>query len=365
MTLIVNDLHLGVQRKGGTTPASQEALRNYLFKAFEELLMGSQERHLLILGDLFDQFEVAPRDWIACYLILSNWCTQGRGLTLVAGNHDHSPKAQRVSSFEMLCKVLVEQFGPDRVQVVGIDQWSYVEKTTIALAHCSNQDIFNAKLSEVHGLMSPLDKVLLHANYNNQFAVESDHSLNVSEDQARSFNTFGATLYFAHEHQARTLRDGGVVVFGNQWPTSVADCLNNDAKYAHIFTDDGIVPVLTWRADDEICEGSMAAGHCGFGQVKWTDLGDFDANGAQFIRIVGEATAAQAGEVINAISKFRTRSSAFVITNAVRIDGVMQTEDLPATFEAAKRFDVMEFIRRHVTAEEFVVVEGLLQREEQ
>ena len=33
--LILNDLHIGFRRVGGTTPASQEALRTYLFDNLE------------------------------------------------------------------------------------------------------------------------------------------------------------------------------------------------------------------------------------------------------------------------------------------------------------------------------------------
>jgi hypothetical protein len=274
----------------------------------------------------------------------------------VAGNHDHSPKALRVSSFEMLCRVLKEQFFEHgRVQVIGIDQWDGVSGThTYALAHCSNQDIFNAKLAEMLAVVKPGYRVLLHANYNNNFAAVSDHSLNVSEDQAKAFAEKGASLYFAHEHQARTSLGDSVVVFGNQWPSSVSDCLNNDFKYAHVFNG-GVKKIETWSR-----EGN--AEKIGYSEIDWRELALAPENvdiGGGFIKIVGTASSNEAGDCISAIAKFRSKSSAFVITNGVKIEGVMENSDLPEAFEATKAFDVMAFIYSNLDEAQSVAVKKL------
>lgn len=351
-----------MNRQGGTTPVSREALRNYLFGSFRNAVMTTTETRICILGDLFDEFEVESRDWIECYMILSTWLSlplgpEQRRLVLVAGNHDHSPKALRVSSFEMLCQVLKEQFGPEIVTVIGIDGMAAIDgDVTYALAHCSNQDIFNAKLVELLGLVRTGDRVLLHANYDNNFAAVSDHSLNVSAEQARAFATKGATLYFAHEHQARIALDGSVVVFGNQWPSSVSDCLNNDFKCAHILAA-GVtaIRVETWSR-------SGNAEQIGYCEIDWRELGSTPENvqiGGGFIKIVGKASANEAGECISAIAKFRAKSGAFVITNGVKIEGVMDNADLPEAFEATKAFDVLEFINSNLDEAQRVAVAKL------
>lgn len=353
--LVLNDIHLGVQRSGGTTPSSREALRAYLFVTFEGILNDTTEDHVCILGDLFDSFEVEARDWLQCYVVLQYWLARPNGgnrrlLTLVAGNHDHSPKALRVSSFEMLCAVLVEQFGP-QVKVLGIDQLDIIDTEVYALAHCSNQDIFNEKLGNVLRLVGPGSRVLLHTNYDNHFAAASDHSLNVSEAQAQEFASKGATLYFAHEHQARTALGGSVVVFGNQWPSSVSDCLNNDSKFAHVFNG-GVTKVQTWDYAEEVD---------GFRQLKWDELDGADLSARGFIRVSGEAAANQAGDCISAIAKFRAKSNALVITNAVKIEGIVDNEALPEAFEAAKAFDVLAFINGNLDTEQQAAVSKLLE----
>lgn len=322
------------------------------------------EKHVCILGDLFDQFEVDGRDWVETYMILQAWLTlpsgRHRKLTLVAGNHDHSPKGTKVSSFEMLCRVLKEQFG-DAVQVIGIDQFDVVEEGVFALAHCSNQETFDEKLKMLlDTFMTAGTRVLLHANYANNFTANSDHSLNVTVAQARAFAEKGATLYFAHEHQARTELGGSVVVFGNQFSTSIADCLNNDYKYAHVMNG-GLTKIMTWARGDDLCEGSVAAGFLGYGEVDWRNLTECDPDGAAFIKVIGRASANEAGDCLSAISKFRTKSKAFVVTNGVKIEGVMDNDALPESFEATKKFDVLEFMDTQLDVDQRVAVKRLLE----
>lgn len=349
--LVLNDLHIGFRRTGGTTPASQEAMRTYLDHGIRDTLQDSDQDHLLIMGDLFDDYEVSSRDLLDAYTVLAEWLSDpSKTLTLVAGNHDWSNKGNRVSSFELLGEVLKSAYR-GRVVVLGIDECSYdTERSHWYLSHCSNQDIFNAKLDEILAEVTTGDRVFLHANFDNNFAAQSDHSLNVTREQAKEFISKGATLVFAHEHQARTAMSGEVVVMGNQWPTSISDCLENDEKFAHVFLG-SVKKIETWKRDAE----------AGFEVVPWELLADYPVDGgAGFIRVVGTATSNQASDVVNAIAKFRQKSIAFVITNAVKVDGITEAEDLPESFEAAKRFDVMDYIRGHLDADESAVVEELM-----
>ena len=66
--IIISDTHLSVNRVSGTTPQSREDLRNYVFAEFDKLLdITDNNDDLVILGDLFDGFEVDPRDWLEGY----------------------------------------------------------------------------------------------------------------------------------------------------------------------------------------------------------------------------------------------------------------------------------------------------------
>lgn len=347
-TLIVNDVHLGVQRTAGTTPKTSALIRNYLQESLYDLLMSHIHVNALVVnGDLFDGYDVAMTEILTAYHTLCAFLeSSGAQLRLIPGNHDLSKSSERISAFEFLAKVLVAQY-PGRVfydnepgHIIGAGYYS--------VPHLANQDLFNAALGKL------LDEenlvVFLHANFDNNFAVESDHSLNVSRDQAKALVARGHTLYFGHEHQAREELDGNVFVAGNQWPSSVADCLNNQKKFAYIIEDGEITPVETWDSRTD------------FAQVDWQDLSGH-VEGPRFIRVTGTATSEQAAEVVEAISKFRQKSNAFVITNATKVEGAAEMEDLPTSIELAKEFDVLEFLFQNLEEEQVTVVKALLEKQ--
>ena len=56
-----------------------------------------------------------------------------------------------------------------------------------------------------------------------------------------------------------------------------------------------------------------------------------------------------------------SKASAFVITNGVKIEGVIDNADLPEAFEAAKAFDVMEFIHSNLDEPQRVAVRKLME----
>jgi calcineurin-like phosphoesterase family protein len=350
---LLNDLHLGVVRAAGTTPTSREALRSYIFNYFRNLLNECGGDDLCILGDLFDSFEVAPRDWLETFNALCEWCEANfdHNLILVAGNHDVSMKGNKVSSFETLASVLSKMFT--NVVMVGIDE-VYNFGNLYMVAHHRNQDTFDLALKAALDEVGPNCYVLLHANYHNKFSEAADHSLNVSEDVAKEFCNKGVTLVFAHEHQSRseiphgTRKGGGTVaVLGNQFPTSISDCLGNQQKYYWRIGDGGLEKFRSWTF-----------GGNAYLEVDWRSL---EGTQADFVRVVGDATNAEAANVIDALHRFRQKSDAFVVGNAVKIEGIADIGDLPETFEVAKKFDVMEFIYSRLDDKESQAVKKIVE----
>ena len=357
--IIINDTHLSVNRVSGTTPQSREDLRNYVFAEFDKLLDTTDNNSdLVILGDLFDSFDCDARDWLEAYWLLTAWCAYNsfHTLYLVAGNHDTSAKANRVSSFETMAAVLKGQFN--NVFVVGIDDACTIvgSPNVYIVAHHRNQELFDLTLAKVLSACKHGDYVLLHANYDNKFAEQADHSLNVSEAQALEFTKKGVTLIHAHEHQYRyeiphgTPADGGsVVCLGNQIPTSVSDCLGNSSKYYWSLDGNGLQKFECWKV----------GGDNGYQAIDWRDLNQGVAE-AKFIRVVGDAVNAEAAQVIDAIHRFRQKSNAFVITNAVKIEGIADIESLPEAFEASRKFDVMEFVYGQLNEAEAEVIRKIV-----
>lgn len=327
MLTVLNDWHIGAVRSAGTTPATAWQLRLDLLSRFEEILQGVST-DLMILGDLCDGPDISKADLLRLYQILYTWVRYDTNiLYLVNGNHDLARNSTNFSSFQLLAELLMSAC-PDRV--VHITEGTLTPHGYV-IPHVTNQDIFNVEMTKV----PECDYLFVHCNYDNKFAVESDHSLNMSEEQARAAPV--KHIVFAHEHQAKTALKDKVIIVGNQQPSSVSDCLGNEVKSLLRIDSEGDCSLhVTWQAEGD------------FSEQDWRDLTDT----GRFIRVVGEATAAEAAAVVTAISKFRASAKALVITNAVKIEGVNDAEQLELSHEEITAFSVREALREILTDEE-------------
>lgn len=233
---IINDVHLGVKRISGTTPLTQSQVSQYIQDEFDGYLKTHNDGNLLIDGDLFDSFEVAPQWVLACYFSLCNWLTRNPDFTLLlsAGNHDLHKNSGKLASFDLLAQLLTDRF--ENVIVIKEPFKTNDDGTNLyVVPHLPNQDLFNLALDEA--LNWDPGYLFLHANFDNNFAEEADHSLNVSMDQAKKLAKKHFVV-FAHEHQYREPIDN-VLIMGNNYPTSISDCLGNEQKFAWRIEDDG------------------------------------------------------------------------------------------------------------------------------
>lgn len=309
---IINDLHLGVKRQAGTTMESREALEKWTLSQFAKLLLHI-DTDLCILGDLFDGYNVSKRVEIQTFVLLKQWLDvhPERKLFMVAGNHDLSRDSRNLSSFENLCRYLSHDCE-QVTQVIGCT--ALIAQGVAAVSHMPNQTLFDEQI-EALLQRDDLNFVLLHCNYDNHFAAQADHSLNISADTAEKFAAKGVQLVFAHEHQQRDLHN--VHVIGNQFPTSIADCLGNDSKRFAVVDGDELVYVK-WLDISEV--------------YTETDWQSDDMPTTPFIRVSGTAAFEQAAEVVQRLADLRQTSDAFVITNAVKIED-LQTQSQDVSLE--------------------------------
>ena len=344
---VLNDLHLGCARQGGTTPQSRAELKVWQYEMFEGLLAQADD-HLIINGDLFDGFAVDPMDVILTFNAFADWLHGGvRTLTLSAGNHDWSAKGGKTSSFHLLAHFLRSQFQ-NQVEVIDFsDGLTRVTDNIWVLPHVANQDLFDL---EINKAMEADGRgwLLLHANYQNTFAQHSDHSLNVSQDQIDRLLSSGWNVLFGHEHIANTHRGGRVLVAGNQLVTSIADCIECSDKWFTRIEEDGAAKLeLVMKVSDV------------FAQVDWRDL--TNAPATKFIRVTGEATAEEAAGVVDAVARLRQNSDSYVIANAVRVAGVEGfTELTELSLEAITSFNVMDALLAELTEKEGKVIKELM-----
>jgi hypothetical protein len=347
----LNDLHLGAVRSAGTTPVSALQLREDLQKGFAKLLDQVGNSDLLINGDLFDTSNVSLRDLFTAFSSLRAWLANSQDSTLILppGNHDLSKNSAVFTSFDMLASLLQSEFGS---RVIVPREGQPLLTGQYVIPHMANQDLFDLELKKFFEHAQHLDIIydylFLHCNYDNKFAVESDHSLNLSHDVALTLPVRHIVL--GHEHQQRWGLGSKVVVVGNQMPSSVADCLSNDTKVMLRICDEGFQQIPVWQAAGD------------FARLDWRSLGSY-SDKARFIRVEGEAAASEASEVIATIAKFRQRSNALVITNGVAVEGAQDQAQMTVSLEQIKSFSVLDALLATLNKDERAKVEALLKEE--
>lgn len=350
--LIINDLHLAVQRVGGTTPASAQALREYCHAQYQRLInMAKDGDTVIVNGDLTDVYDTPLADALELYAATANWLDANPNNRLVwsQGNHDLSRDSRKMGTVGFVGRLLQSRC-PDRFTLV--EKPTLLDNKVYIIPHVVNQALFDLELSRI-----PLsaEYVLLHCNTDNPFAAEAEHSLNLSVEQARTLVGNGHTLVLGHEHQGRTLLGGKLIIVGNQFPSSISDCLSHGgaqrdgSKYLLRITPEEPLLVQTWNPN--VSQGW-------FQDVNWRDL-DKVQDGQGFLRVSGSAQADESATVVKAIAALRTRSEAFVITNAVRV-ATTDTGDVEESLESFKSVNVMDWLLETLDPAEQVVVRQMM-----
>jgi len=338
-TKVTTDYHVAVKRVGGTTALSQENLRQYIRTTLANQL---DDNDHLIAGDLFSDFTVDTYELVETYKIFSTWlASYGRRLALVRGNHDFSIRGMAISSFDLLGMILTDQF-PKQVTIASkVTEW----KQFILVPHLPNNEILNTEISKLSGVTGKV--IVFHANADNFFAAEAQHSLNVTIEQVEDLVSRNNLVIFGHEHQYRSLVNGRCLVLGNTVPSSIADVLGSPFKYSATVTGTEYELKTTWKAEDAYVE------------ADWRDIPLTNLEGFQFIRVTGDATSLESAEVIKVVSALRQSHDAFVVTNAVKVEG----HDMSLTTESVESiaaFDMVGAIMESLDEREQETVKGLL-----
>lgn len=345
--LAISDLHLGVQRNGGTTISSAEALREYGHRFHRGLLeLADDGTDVLVNGDLADTFSIPLTEAIEIYVVAAEFLQTkpNSSLTWALGNHDLSKNSQVLGSVAFMGRMLAMRF-PDRFRL--IDAPALLSEGVYVIPHCANQDLFELELSKVPVGVRFL---FLHCNFDSKFAQQADHSLDLSRDQAKALKARGITMILGHEHQQRDSLGGAVLVVGNQFASSVSDCLGNETKRCVMLEDGGVSFIQTWSPDD--AEGWFA-------ETDWRDLKGIEEEGRGFVRVVGKASAEEAADVVKAISAFRQRSQSFVVTNAVQLEQLEGLDEVSTSVEELRSLSVLDMLLEMLDPEQRIAIEKL------
>ncbi len=312
MISIINDVHLGVKRQAGTTNASRDALEAYTFEQFRLLLQRCEgSSATVIAGDLFNKAKVGEVALYMAFRLLSDHMKRSdQDLILVRGNHDNrSETVNDMCSLELLYVLLQDAkdsgaFGgdvhlvynePDLLEVDGVELY--------IIPHVFDQEEFDKQIDRVP---AGVQYLLLHVNYDNYFA-QGDHSLNLSKQQAKKITGTDTTILIAHEHHNRVPAPG-IVVMGNQFPTSIDDCLGDSQKFMYQIDKGGTLDkIATWTAANNYID------------VPFNQVDQVPPDQYKFIRISGSCEKSEFAASIREVNELRKLSNAFIVSNAVKI----------------------------------------------
>ena len=328
--IVINDTHIAANRVAGTTPASAAALKQWTIDSLTVFLETVNE-DILVAGDLLDSFHIPNTELLATYRMMDKWLEKGYGLYILKGNHDKSKDSSKLSSFDLLGELLGNRAS-------FISEPAMVGEDIYLVPDSTNQDEFDMWVASI----PECTYCVMHCNYENPFAVNSDHSLNLSKAQAEKIPA--KVIYLGHEHTARVELDGKVFIGGVQFPASISDCLSKKDMFAYRLTGTTLEPIKTWS------KGNYA-------ELDWRNPTPSDA---QFIRFVGSAKPEEAAEVADKLAKYRKTSQAFIVSNAVRVgEDVEGAECSVQSLEQARSFDVMAALREILSKEQVTILESL------
>ena len=288
---ILGDPHFGLRRKSGVTPESLKAFEDWQVGIFVDILSIATQP-VLIVGDLFDN-GIVPYSVVLRVKQALDCCKQD--VFVLKGNHDQVKDRSQMSSLAFL--------GCLGIKNLGVIDEPRVMFGCALVPHMANQEKFD---EAILWAAEQSDTLITHCNYDNGFAVDKDHSLNLTAQQADTFKQ----VIIGHEHNCSTR--GNVTAVGSMVPCKVDEA---EPKYLYDLHADGALESFS------ITDRSRV-------EVDWQKLGDVMS--ASFVKVVGEATADEAAVVLKEVEAFRKQSDAFMIQNAVKV-GKIELGDLQET----------------------------------
>lgn len=297
---ITSDLHMGLSRTAGVTDSSLRQFENDKLTLFRVFLQENEDKEIIIAGDLFDTNLVSLSTLLSILKVMSN---HPERIWILAGNHDLSKNTMTMSSFDFLGQVV--NLLPVSTGISLVTKPTLIERhNLVMIPHLSNQDIFDKALSDYSNENYTL---ITHCNYDNFFALNKDHSLNMTLEQAQGFKQ----VISGHEHAIRNV--GNVHMLGSFVPCTVKEAAT--PKRTHLLN------AVTGELETAQSLGQDSIG--AYSELHYNDLQDPGvAAAARFIKITGNVTAAEAPLVLTQIADFRKNSAAYMIQNATVVEAI-------------------------------------------
>ena len=281
--LFSSDFHLGLTRTANHTAessqrreqASREMLRQVLATSHDLAVCG---------GDFFDRFS-NPETTIIEAMEYAD-----RFDAILAGNHDHSQRADTKSSLDVIASANLERGAVTREPFFG--------KNLYLVPHCLSQELFLAALDYAQQRATRAEPnvpriLVAHCSYDLSFDLSSS-SLNLPRERAAELLTVFDYVLLGHEHTPREDFGGRLMVIGSHFPTAF-DNLTDKRHLVYDTEARSMDSVVHWRAADHVYVGPGCDAPPGLQYYDLSDSSDpklpvqlFKA-GALGVRVPGSA----------------------------------------------------------------------------
>ena len=296
----VGDIHLG-KRFPYTTNASSPRFEGLRYDILRQVLMKDSPAFIVMLGDLFDGFNVSSRVLVEGYSIVNRNTPK---VIVLAGNHDKSNNTDEPSSLQLLDDPL------DSARIVWeepeILRFTEGSDTLIVLVpHQLTQEKFENALLQAKAMSkahASSTKILcLHCNWGDREGAPTENYLRT--DMATELLTEFTKIISGHEHNRHAPKKG-VEMLGSIMPFSFGEMtdkwlLDYDTNLQE-FTFQKIWPVKEFS--QRTYETMTAAGV------------------TQFMEISGEVTVDQAAAVNRKIAEWhKDQHGLIAVKNSTRL----------------------------------------------
>ena len=241
--LFASDFHIGLNRTANHTAessqrreqASRETLRDVLRTPHDLAVCG---------GDFFDRFSNPETTIIEAMEYADQFDA------ILAGNHDHSQRADTKSSLDVIASANLERGAVTSEPFFG--------KNLYLVPHCLSQELFMAALDDAQQRAARAElnvpRILVtHCSYDLSFEL-STSALNLSRERAEQLLTAFDYVLLGHEHVAREDFDGRLQVIGSHFPTSFSDLSDKRHLIFDTITK-RMDSVCHWRASEHVYVG--------------------------------------------------------------------------------------------------------------
>ncbi len=260
--LFASDFHIGLTRTANHTAessqrrerASREMLRQVLATPHDLSVCG---------GDFFDKFSNPETTIIEAMEYADKFDA------ILAGNHDHSQRADTKSSLDVIASANLERGAVTSAPFFG--------KNLYLVPHCLSQELFMAALDDAQQRAARAEPnvprlLVTHCSYDLSFEL-STSALNLTRERAEHLLRDFDYVLLGHEHVAREDFDGRLQVIGSHFPTAF-DNLTDKRHLVYDTEARRMASVCHWRAGEHVYVGPGCDAPTGMQYYDLTDNSD-------------------------------------------------------------------------------------------